>query len=52
MPKNILLGLIFSANNPEEDLAAVRDLGFEACQLYIDGYSPELAVRLSKSLEK
>jgi len=52
MPKNILLGLICSANNPEEDLAAVRDLGFEACQLYIDGYSPELAVRLSKSLEK
>jgi L-ribulose-5-phosphate 3-epimerase len=52
MPKNIPLGLICSANNPEEDLKAVRDLGFEACQLSIDTYSPELAVRLSGSLKK
>lgn len=52
MPKNILLGLICSANSPEQDLKAVRDLGFEACQLYIDAYSPELAARLAESLKK
>ncbi len=52
MPKDIELGLICSANNPEEDLKAVRDLGFAACQLYIDTYSPELADRLSKSLRQ
>jgi L-ribulose-5-phosphate 3-epimerase len=50
MPKNIVLGLICSANNPEEDLKAVRDLGFRACQLYIDSYSLQLANRLSGSL--
>ena len=52
MPKNISLGLICSANNPEKDLKAVRDLGFEACQLSIDAYSIELAARLAESLKK
>jgi len=51
-PKNILLGVISSANNPEEDLKIVRDLGFPTCQLNIANYSPDLAVRLSASLEK
>jgi L-ribulose-5-phosphate 3-epimerase len=51
-PKNILLGVISAANNPEEDLKIVRDLGFPTCQLNITNYSPELAVRLSSSLEK
>src|SRR5450759_4625990 len=50
--KNILLGVISAANNPEEDLKVVRDLGFPTCQLNIKSYSPELAVRLSASLEK
>ena len=50
--KNILLGVISAANNPEEDLKIVRDLGFPTCQLSINSYSPELAVRLSASLEK
>ena len=50
--KNILLGVIAAANNPEEDLKIVRDLGFPTCQLNIKDYSPELAVRLSSSLEK
>jgi sugar phosphate isomerase/epimerase len=50
--KNILLGVISAANNPEEDLKVVRDLGFPTCQLSINSYSPELAVRLSASLEK
>jgi L-ribulose-5-phosphate 3-epimerase len=50
--KNILLGVISAANNPEEDLKIVRDLGFPTCQLNLKSYSPELAVRLSTTLEK
>ena len=49
---NILLGVITSANNPEEDLKVVRDLGFSTCQLYIKDYSSELARRLSRSLKE
>jgi hypothetical protein len=49
---NILLGVISSANNPEEDLKIVRDLGFPTCQLGVDNYSPELALRVSASLKK
>ena len=37
---NFLLGVISSANNPEEDLKIVKDLGFPTCQLSIDTYSP------------
>jgi L-ribulose-5-phosphate 3-epimerase len=48
--KNILLGVISSANNPEEDLKVVRDLGFPTCQLDISTYSPELAKRLATTL--
>ena len=47
---NILLGVISGANNPEEDLKAVRDLGFPTCQLNIAKYSTELVKRLSKTL--
>jgi L-ribulose-5-phosphate 3-epimerase len=50
--KNILLGVISAADNPEEELKIVRDLGFPTCQLNIKSYSPELAVRLSESLNK
>ena len=50
--KSILLGVISAADNPEEDLKMVRDLGFPTCQLSIQSYSPDLAVRLSASLEK
>jgi L-ribulose-5-phosphate 3-epimerase len=50
MPKNIVLGAICSANNPEDDLKVVRDLGFRACQLGIETYSPGLAARLSEAL--
>ena len=49
---NFLLGVISAANNPEEDLKIVKDLGFSTCQLSIDNYSSELAKRLSDSLEK
>ena len=49
---NILLGVISAANNPEEDLKIVRDLGFPTCQLSINSYSPELAARVSASLKK
>jgi sugar phosphate isomerase/epimerase len=48
----ILLGVISAANNPEEDLKIVRDLGFPTCQLSIGNYSPELASRLSSTLQK
>lgn len=49
---NFLLGVISSANNPEEDLKIVKKLGFPTCQLSIDSYSPQLAKRLSDSLNK
>ncbi len=52
MSKKISFGLICSANDPEKDLKPARDLGFEACQLSVDTYSPELAARLSGVLEK
>jgi L-ribulose-5-phosphate 3-epimerase len=48
---NFLLGVIASANNPEEDLKIVRDLGFPTCQLGIDSYSPGLAKRVSDTLK-
>lgn len=47
---NILLGVISGANNPEEDLKKVRDLGFPSCQLEVGQYSSDLAQRLSKTL--
>ena len=50
--KNISLGLISGADNPEEDLKIVRDLGFSTCQLNIKEYSPELAKRLSRTLKE
>jgi len=50
--KNISLGVISGANNPEEDLKIVRDLGFSTCQLNIKDYSPELAKRLSRTLKE
>jgi sugar phosphate isomerase/epimerase len=49
---NFLLGVISEANNPEEDLKIVRDLGFPTCQLGIESYSSQLAKRLSDSLVK
>jgi sugar phosphate isomerase/epimerase len=48
----IMIGVISAANNPEEDLKIVRDLGFPACQLNISKYSAELAARLSSTLDK
>ena len=50
--KNFLLGVITAADNPEEDLKIVRDLGFPSCQISIDTFSPKLAARLSESLNK
>lgn len=49
---NISLGIIARANNPEEDLKIVRDLGFPTCQLNVKEYSPELAKRLRATLAK
>jgi L-ribulose-5-phosphate 3-epimerase len=49
---NILLGVIASGDNPEENLKVVRELGFPTCQLNVRSYSPELAVRLSATLQK
>lgn len=50
--KNISLGLITDADNPEVDLKKVSDLGFSTCQLNISKYSPELAKRLHAALKK
>jgi sugar phosphate isomerase/epimerase len=47
---SISLGVISKADNPEEDLKMVRDLGFPTCQLSIKDYSSELAKRLSQTL--
>lgn len=47
---SISLGVISKADNPEEDLKIVRDLGFPTCQLNIKDYSSELAKRLSQTL--
>lgn len=49
---NISLGIIARADNPEEDLKIVRDLGFPTCQLNVKAYSPELAKRLRATLTK
>jgi sugar phosphate isomerase/epimerase len=51
-PDSFELGVISAANNPEEDLKKVRDLGFSACQLSIGNYSPALASRLVKTLDE
>lgn len=50
--KNIPIGMISTADNPEEDLKKVRDWGFPTCQLVIKDYSPELATRLSRTLKE
>jgi L-ribulose-5-phosphate 3-epimerase len=49
---NFMLGVIASADNPEEDLKIVKELGFPSCQIGIEKYSPELAKRLSSTLKK
>ena len=49
--EDIQLGVISAANNPEEDLKIVRDLGFPTCQLNIGTYSPGLAKRLVSTLK-
>jgi L-ribulose-5-phosphate 3-epimerase len=50
--KKISIGIISRADNPEEDLKVVRDMGFSTCQLNLKEYSPELALRLKTTLEK
>ena len=52
MLNDIQVGVIASADNPEKDLNIVRDLGFPVCQLNIRTYSPELANKLTATLEK
>ena len=52
MLNDIQVGVIASADNPEKDLNIVRDLGFPVCQLNIRTYSPELAKKLTATLEK
>jgi len=49
---NIKVGVISQANNPEEDLKIVRDMGFHVCQLSVGTFSQELAKRLSDTLAK
>lgn len=49
---DISLGIIARADNPEEDLKIVKELGFPTCQLSLKNYSPELARRLQITLSK
>ena len=49
---NMQTGVISSADNPEQQLKIVKELGFHTCQLGIDSYSPQLAKRVSDSLIK
>ncbi|HEY4155264.1 MAG TPA: sugar phosphate isomerase/epimerase family protein [Puia sp.] len=49
---DISIGIIVGADNPEEDLKKVADLGFSACQISIKTYSPDLANRLDAALKK
>ncbi|MEO8961404.1 MAG: sugar phosphate isomerase/epimerase family protein [Ginsengibacter sp.] len=51
-PDGISVGVISRADNPEEDLKIVRDLGFPTCQLNIKNYSSGLAKRLSATLKE
>lgn len=50
---DIQIGIITKANNPEEDLKIVKDLGFRTCQIRIPdhNYSLELAKRVSDSFK-
>ena len=48
----ITFGVIINADNPEEALKNVKELGFSHCQLDISEFSPELAKRLRQSVEK
>lgn len=50
--EDISVGVIAHANNPEDDLKVVRDMGFSVCQLHIKEYSPELARRLVGTLDQ
>jgi L-ribulose-5-phosphate 3-epimerase len=48
----MLTGVISSADNPEEQLKFVKELGFPTCQLSVDKYSSQLAKRVSDTLKK
>ncbi|HKK41620.1 MAG TPA: sugar phosphate isomerase/epimerase family protein, partial [Bacteroidales bacterium] len=51
-PDNILVGVIAKADNPEDDLMIVREMGIHVCQVTIGEYSPVLAKKLKATLEK
>jgi L-ribulose-5-phosphate 3-epimerase len=48
----MLTGVISSADNPEEQLKFVKELGFPTCQLSVEKYSSPLAKRVSDTLKK
>jgi sugar phosphate isomerase/epimerase len=48
----MLTGVISSADNPEEQLKFVKELGFPTCQLSVDKFSSQLAKRVSETLKK
>ncbi|MBN1291186.1 MAG: sugar phosphate isomerase/epimerase [Candidatus Latescibacteria bacterium] len=50
--KNMPLGIIKSANDPDVDLAKVRELGFGTCQLSVGDYSKDHAQRVKTALRK
>lgn len=50
--KDMPLGIIMGADEPEKSLARVKELGFSTCQLSVGEYSSKLAARVKKSLAK
>jgi len=46
------LGIIKGANDPDKDLARVRELGFSTCQLSVSDYSLKHAQRVKEALKK
>jgi len=46
------LGVMTPANNPDEDLKKVYEMGFNTCQMYLDDYSDEKANELKAAMEK
>ena len=50
--KNILLGVITNADNPDKAFKEVREMGFDTCQIDVTKYTPELAKQIKEAFVK
>ncbi|MFA6471089.1 MAG: sugar phosphate isomerase/epimerase family protein [Candidatus Latescibacterota bacterium] len=50
--KDMPLGIIMGADEPEKSLPRVKELGFSTCQLSVGEYSSKLALRVKETLAK